>query len=80
MVQVQAGWFSDARKDVAAVTWEIRVPDIEYEPFDLDGTIKLPIALNEADLKKYGAKLAGADTRDKEKVEGKKKEEANDEE
>jgi len=69
MVQVQAGWFSDSRKDVAVISWEIRVPDIEYEPFDLDGTIKLPIALSEADLKKYGAKLAGAEARDKEKAE-----------
>ena len=52
--QINDGWLRDHIKEQVIATFDIRLPDIDKEPFDDTGYIKLPIA--EADYKKLGLK------------------------
>ena len=46
------GWLREHFKETVLSTYEIRIPDLNKEPFKPDGTIKLPIT--QVDLKKSG--------------------------
>lgn len=49
------GWFREHKKEQVIATFEIRIPDIDKEPFDDNGMIKLPIS-EQVDPKKLGLK------------------------
>lgn len=49
------GWFKDHVKENLIASFEIRLPDIDKEPFDFNGYIKLPIP-EITDFKKFGLK------------------------
>ena len=50
------GWFREHVKECVIASFEIRLPDIDKEPFDEDGYIKLPIGEAQIDFKKMGLK------------------------
>jgi hypothetical protein len=49
------GWFREHVKEQVIATYDIRLTDIDKEPFDETGFIKLPISEN-IDYKKLGLK------------------------
>ena len=50
------GWFREHVKEIVIASFEIRLPDIDKEPFDENGNIKLPISEQSLDFKKLGLK------------------------
>jgi len=51
------GWLRDRFKESILQTYEIRIPDLNKEPFEADGSIRLP--LTGFDYKKCGLNLVG---------------------
>ena len=49
------GWFREHVKEQIIASFDIRVPDVDKEPFDENGYIKLPIS-EQIDWKKLGLK------------------------
>lgn len=50
------GWLRNHVKDVVIAQFDIRLPDIDKEPFDSNGFIKLPMSEGAFDYKKLGLK------------------------
>ena len=51
------GWLRNHVKDVVIASFEIRLPDIDKDPFDANGYIKLPVGgESNFDYKKLGLK------------------------
>ena len=50
------GWFREHVKESVIAAFDIRLPDIDKEPFDENGYIKLPIPEQSIDYKKLGLK------------------------
>jgi hypothetical protein len=50
---INNGWLKDHAKENLIASYEIRLPDIDKEPFDFNGYIKLPIP-EITDFKKLG--------------------------
>ena len=50
------GWLRNHVKDVVIAQFDIRLPDIDKEPFDSNGEIKLPMSEGAFDYKKLGLK------------------------
>ena len=65
---VNDGWLREHVKEQTIASFDIRLPDIDKEPFDEIGYIKLPILENCMDYKKLGLKP----THDLEKIVKKK--------
>ena len=53
---VNDGILRDHKKEYLIASYEVRLPDIDKEPFDFNGYIKLPIS-EITDFKKLGMKL-----------------------
>jgi hypothetical protein len=53
---VNDGILRDHKKEYLIASYEMRLPDIDKEPFDFNGYIKLPIS-EITDFKKLGMKL-----------------------
>jgi hypothetical protein len=49
------GWFREHMKESVVASFEIRLPDIDKEPFDINGRIRIPVS-DSIDFKKMGLK------------------------
>lgn len=48
------GWLREHFTEHVIASYDIRLPDINKEPFEKDGTLQLPISIERLDFKKHG--------------------------
>ena len=48
------GWLREHFSEHVIASYEIRLPDLDRDPFEKDGTLTLPISIERLDFKKNG--------------------------